>query len=143
MSAIVRDMLRNYYTLDDSSRFDLDRAIEILVSRDVFDHDHLIILRLTIGAVPQAEIAKAVGVTRPTLQKSTSKICAEIANELGEEYQDIKLLKEVESRLGRPLTKQEEAFCYKVLKAGHPIGSLSILDLKGGEDGRDSDKNKG
>ncbi len=143
MSAIVREMLRNYYTLDDSSRFDLDRAIETLINRGELDGTQLIMLRLTTDGVRQQEIAKAVDVPRKQVSREIIKICSKLADELGDEYKDTKLLKEVENRLGRPLTKEEEAFCYKVLKAGHPIGSLSVLNLKGGEDERDRDKDEG
>ncbi len=143
MSAIVREMLRDYHSLDDSSRFDLDRAIEALVARGDLDGIMLIVLKLTTDGVSQHEIAKAIDIPRRQIGRQLIKLCSALAEELGEEYKDTKLLREVENRIGRPLTKKEEAFCYKVLKAGHPIGGLSVLDLNGVEDERDRDKDEG
>ncbi|MDD2731242.1 MAG: hypothetical protein PHW33_03930 [Candidatus Portnoybacteria bacterium] len=136
MSIIVRDMIRNYYNLDDSSRLDLDRAIGKLIERDALVGDDLIILRLTLDGVHYTDVARTVGVVSRKVSRRIAIIADKLSDELGEEYQDDKIIKEVERRLGRPLTDEEMAFCWQVIKTGHPLKKgLSIFNFKVGDDG--------
>ncbi len=136
MSVIVRDMIRNYYDLDDSSRFDLDRAIEKLVKCGALDGNDLIILKLTLDGTHYSDVARIVGCGKSAVNRRLLSIANKLSDELGEEYQDDKIIKAVELKLGRPLTKDEEAFCWQVIQAGHPLKKgLSIFNFKAGEDG--------
>lgn len=136
MSVIVRDMIRNYYDLDDSSRFDLDRAIEKLIERGTLSGDDLVVLKLTLDGVHYTDVARTIGVVSRQVSRKIASIADKLSDELGEEYQDDKIIKAVELKLGRPLTEDEEAFCWQVIQAGHPLKKgLSIFNFKVGEDG--------
>jgi len=122
MSAIVKDMLKNYYSLDIDVRLELDTAISDLVNSDVITDDEIIILRLTLDGTPHKIICTAVNLSKSTVNKSIIKIASRIAERLGGEYQDTKIISETEKRLGRPLTKKELSFCKKVIKGGRAVG---------------------
>jgi len=133
MSTIVKEMLRNYYDLDDSSKFDLDRAMESLARQGSFTSEELIVLKLTIDGVHYKEIARLIEETASNINFRLIKIANKIAEFLGEDYKDEKILKEVASRLGRPLTAEEESYCWKVIKTGHSLKKgISIYNFKVG-----------
>ncbi len=148
MSTIVKEMLKDYYNLDTSTILDLDRAITILVENGAFSSEELIVLKLVTDGTPTKEIAKTLNETVSNVNYRLIRISGLIADTLGAEYQDEKLLKEVEARLGRPLTPEEELFCQRVIKAGHPLRrGLTIFNFKVGKHGRitkrDEDKAEG
>lgn len=136
MSTLVRELLRNYYGIDDSSKFDLNSAIEVLASRGDLDADELIILRLTIEQRHYAEVAKAVGLTRSTLQRRLTDVSHKLAEYLGKDYQDDKIIEEVEAKLGRKLTTEESTFCWKVIRSGRPIKGVNIFNFRIEDNGR-------
>jgi hypothetical protein len=133
MSTIVKEMLRNYYNIDDSSKFDLDRAIESLARQGSFSSEDLIVIKLTVDGVHYKEIAKVIEETASNVNFRLIKVAGKIADFLGDEYKDEKILREVASRLGRPLTSEEENYCWKVIRAGHPLKKgVSIYNFKAG-----------
>ncbi len=130
-------MLRDYYNLDDSTKLDLDRAISSLAKQGAFSDQELIVLKLTTDGVGSKEIARVIEQTVSNVNYKIIIIADKISEFLGDEYKDEKLLKEVETRLGRPLTPEEEVFCWQVIKAGHPLHKgLSIFNFKVGKNGR-------
>jgi len=146
MSALVKELLRNYYNVDDSSKLDLDTAIKTLIDSGEFSEEELIILKLTIEQAHNSEITKIIGWKKSAINDRLTKIAKKIADFLGAEYQDDKLLKEVAFRLGRELTNDEEKFCWKVIRVGHPIKKgVTIFNFRNGKDDtkRGKDKTEG
>jgi len=130
MSTLVKELLRNYYNIDDSSKLDLDMAIKALIDSGKFSEDERIILKLTIEQVHHSGISRVVGRQKSAVNAKINKIAKKIADYLGAEYQDEKILKEVEFRLGRALTPDEEKFCWKIIRAGRPIKGINIFNFK-------------
>ena len=144
MSTIVRELLKNYYSTTDNERIDLNRAIDYLVKTEQIVGDDLIILKLTMEESPSDVIAKAVDSSKVTVYKRFIYVSGQIADYLGEDYQDTKIIRGVEEKLGRKLTEEEEKFCWKVIKRGRPLkDGLSILNFEE-KDGKDTeDKTEG
>ena len=140
MSALVKELLRSYYDADDGSKFDLDTAIKALIDSGEFSEEERIILRLTIDQSSNSEISKAVGWKKSTVNNRINKIAKKISDYLGAEYQDEKILKEAELRLGRELTSDEEKFCWKVIRAGRPMKGINIFNFK--DEKRDTERGK-
>ena len=130
MSALVKELLKNYYNVDDSSRLDLDTAITALIESEEFSEEERIILQLTIDQAHNSEIAKVVGRKKSTINNRVNKIAKKISNYLGAEYQDEKIIKEVEARMGRELTPDEIKFCWKVIRSGRPIKGINIFNFR-------------
>lgn len=146
MSTLVKELLRNYYNVDDSSRFDLDIAIKTLVDSGAFSEEELIILKLTIEQAHYSEISKIVGWKKSAINDRLSRVAKKIADYLGAEYQDDKILKEAAIRLGRELTHDEEKFCWRVIRIGHPMKKgTNIFNFRDGKNDtkRGKDKTKG
>lgn len=143
MSALVKELLRNYYDIDDNSKLDLDTAIGVLIASGEFSEEEIIILQLTIDQAHHSEISKVVGWKKTAINDKVNKIAKKIADYLGAEYQDEKILKEVGLRLGRELTPEEEKFCWKVIRAGRSFKGLNIYNFKDKHDTRGKDKTKG
>ena len=133
MSALVKELLRSYYNADDSSKFDLDVAIEALINGGELSEEERIILKLTIDQAHHSEISKVVGRKKSTINDKLNKIAKKIADYLGAEYQDEKIIKETEVRLGRELTPDEEKFCWKIIRAGRPMKGINIFNFRNGK----------
>lgn len=144
MSALVKELLRNYYDLDESSKLDIDMAIRSLIDSGQFSEEERIILQLVIDQIHHSKISKAVGWKKSTVNNRINKIAKKIADYLGAEYQDEKIVREAELRLGRKLTSDEEKFCWKVIRAGHSIKGVNIFNFGMVKDAkRGKDKTKG
>jgi len=142
MSALVKELLRNYYDIDDASKLDLDTAIEALIDKAEFSEEERIILQLTIDQSTNSEISKAVGWKKSTVNNRVNKIAKKISDYLGAEYQDEKIIKEVGLKLGRELTSDEEKFCWRVIRAGRPIKGINIFNFKDKKDVTKEGKDK-
>jgi len=137
MAVIVKDMLRNYYDLDTTSKIDLDRAIQSLIDCETLVGDDLIIMQLIIEGANYREISKIINRNTRYVSTRFNDLAQTLADELGDEYQDTVILKRVSDKLGRPLTSDEEKFCWKVIRSGQSLGDgLSILNFKVGKRGR-------
>jgi len=142
MSALVKELLRNYYDIDDASKLDLDTAIEALIDKAEFSEEERIILQFTIDQSTNSEISKAVGWKKSTVNNRVNKIAKKISDYLGAEYQDEKIIKEVGLKLGRELTSDEEKFCWRVIRAGRPIKGINIFNFKDKKDVTKEGKDK-
>jgi len=143
MSALVKDLLRNYYDVDDNSKLDLNMAIKSLIESGELSEEERIILQLTIDQAHHSEISEAVGKKKSAINDKINKIAKKIADYLGVEYQDEKILKEVEFKLGRKLTSEEEEFCWKIIRIGHPMKGKNIFNFKDRECEGRKNKTKG
>lgn len=130
MSAIVKELLSNFYNIDEGSKFDLETAIESLAKNGKLTDEDLLIIQLLIEKASIPEVIEALKIPRNTLVRKVDEISDKIAQLLGEEYQDTRLLFEVEKRLGRPLTKEEVRFCEMVIKRGRAIQGVNIYNFK-------------
>ena len=142
MSALVKELLRNYYSVDDSSKFDLDTAIAALIDSGELSEEECVILRLTIDQTHHSEISKVVGWKKSAINIKINKIAKKIADYLGAEYQDEKIIKEAEVRLGRKLAPDEEKFCWKVIRAGRPMKGINIFNFRDGKYDTERGKDK-
>lgn len=141
MSTLVKELLKNYYNIDDGSKLDLDTAIKTLIGSGEFSEEERIILQLIIDQAHYSEISEVVELKKSAINARVNKIAKKIADYLGAEYQDEKVIKEVALRLGRELTPDEEKFCWKVIRAGRPIKGANIFNFRCGEhDKRGKDK---
>jgi len=146
MSALVKELLRDYYNVDDSSKFDLNTAIEALIANGELSEEERVILRLVVDQTHNSEISKVIGRKKSTVNNKINKIAKKISDYLGAEYQDEKIIREAEVRLGRKLTPDEEKFCWKVIRAGRPIKKgINIFNFRNGKHDtkRGKDKTKG
>lgn len=143
MSSLVKELLRNYYSIDDSSKLDLDMAISSLIGSGELSDEECIILQLVINQAHHSKISKAVGKKKSTVNNKITKIAKKIADHLGAEYQDEKIIKEAELKLGRELTPDEEKFCWRVIRAGRSIKGMNIFNFKDKNAKRGKDKTKG
>ena len=130
MSALVKELLRDYYSADDSSKFDLDIAIEALTNNGEFSEEERVVLKLTIEQTHHSEISKIVGRKKSAINDRLNKIAKKIADYLGAEYQDERIIKEAKIRLGRELTPDEVKFCWKVIRAGRPMKGINIFNFR-------------
>jgi len=142
MSSIVKELLRNYYSIDDISKLDLDTAIASLIDCGELSKEECIVLQLTVDQVNRNDISKMVGWKKSNINIRFNVIANKISNYLGAEYQDDKIIKEVEFKLGRKLTTDEEKFCWKVIKSGRPIDGINIFNFEVGINVTNRGKNK-
>jgi len=136
MSAIVKELLSNFYNIDESSKFDLETAIRTLAENGELTDEDILIIQLLIENASIPEVIKILKVPRNTLVRKINEVSDKIAQFLGEDYQDDKLLFEVEKRLGRPLTEEEAKFCKIVIKRGRAIQGVNIYNFNIRKDGR-------
>jgi len=136
MSAIVKELLSNFYNIDESSKFDLETAIKSLAQSGELTDEDILIIQLLIENTSIPEVVRILKIPRNTLVRRIDEISDKIARLLGEEYQDDKLLFEVEKRLGRPLTREEAKFCRIIIKRGRAIQGVNIYNFKIKKDGR-------
>jgi len=136
MSAIVKELLSNFYNIDESSKFDLETAIKSLAKNGELTDEDILIIQLLIENTSIPEVTRILKIPRNTLVRKINEISDKIARFLGEEYQDDKLLFEVEKRLGRPLTEEEIKFCKMIIKRGRAIQGINIYNFKIKKDGR-------
>ena len=136
MSAIVKELLCNFYNIDESSKFDLETAIRLLAQSGELSNEEILIIQLLIENASIPEVVKILKIPRNTLVRKIDEISDKISQVLGEEYQDDKLLFEVEKRLGRPLTEEEIRFCRIIIKRGRAIQGVNIHNFKIRKDGR-------
>ena len=117
MSVIVKDLIKNYYQVDSSTRFDLDFAIVTLAKKNVLSGEELIIIKLSMEGVERSEIAKTIGAASSTsVSNKLNEASDKISSYLGKDYSDEKILDQAEQKLGRPLTETEIAFCWYIIK---------------------------
>ncbi len=146
--SLVKELLKTYYELDDSSKIDIDNAINFLLESGQFTLEEYASIKMVKEQENRAEIAKLLGISTRTLKRRVNDGCDKIANALGERYQDSKILLQVEERLGRELTTDEEKFCLHVIKTGvSPKGSnifcFKIVNGKVVNDEHNGNKEKG
>ena len=108
---IVKEIIRSYYTCSDAVRMDIDDAISTLSKRGILDEKELLVIHLTKEQHTKADINEVAGIPSSSVGRVLDRACGKIAEYLGEEYQDDKLLHMVEEKLGRPLTDKEIDFC--------------------------------
>lgn len=125
MSSIVKDMLHNYYTLDFSSKIDIDRALQQVI---VDDRDGKI-LRLFMNGETLKSISEITHVGTTTVKRTIDNIAEAIANILGEEYKDDRIIRAVSLKLKRALSKEEIEFCWQVIKSGRSL-AVDIFSLE-------------
>jgi hypothetical protein len=137
MSAIIRELLKNYYSLDESTKLDLDRAIKTLADAGELDDQDILHIQLIVEQASFSDKMKVLGICQSTMKLRFISISSKIASFLGEDYQDKKILEEVTRRLKRPLTEVEEKFCWEVIRRGRSLGGgINIYNFKVDENGQ-------
>jgi len=139
MSVIVKDLIRNYYHVDESTQFDLDYAIKTLAERGALSSDELVVVKMTMEGAERHIIAQAINASSSTtVGNRLGEASRKIAEHLGGEYSDEKIINRAEQKLGRPLTETEIAFCWFMIRFhGRKINKdLNIFNFRIGRDGR-------
>lgn len=142
---IIKDILRNFYECDDTTRCDVNNTLFALSENGGMSKEEFIVANAVKEQYSMRDIANLIGISDDELEKSSAKVyrifdraCAKLANALGEDYQDSKVLKSVERRLGRSLTKEEIYFCVRKITDFRLRGNdeINIYNFEVTEDGR-------
>ena len=135
---IVREILKGYYDCDAITQLDIDAAISVLSESAVLSIDEQIIINLIKEQRPTIEISEQLGVSERTIYRRLNEACIKLAEYLGPLYQDSKLIKTVQNRLGRELTPDEEKVCWHIINTygNRRFGDISIFNFKITEDGK-------
>ncbi len=139
MSVIVKDLIRNYYHVDESTQFDLDLAVKDLAKSGGLSSDELVVIKMTMEGAERHTIAEAISASSSsTVSKRLNSASKKIAAYLGDAYSDERILNRAEQKLGRPLTETEIAFCWFMIRFhGRKINKdLNIYNFRIGRDGR-------
>lgn len=139
MSTLVREALKNYYYNDIDTKLDLDYAIKKLSKENELDDIDIKIIELVKLQYTSDEISKRIkGLNRFAVYKRLNHIYYVIAKLLGINYQDFKIILQVERRLGRKLTDDERKVCWYIIKHRRisVYTGLSIYNYKITRDGK-------
>lgn len=126
MSAIVKELLRNYYTLDNDTKLDISFAFETLFKQGKIKDRQLRIGKLIVHGYSIEEIADVLDIPVRSVYWNFWALSDKIADFLGDGYQDVDIMIEVSKRLGRPLTEDENTVCEYLI--GH-YGYKSVINL--------------
>jgi len=113
---IVKEILRTYYSCDDNVRLDIDSAISMLSKDGTLSDVELVVIAVTKEQYSLVEASKLVGISKTSIGRELDRACEKIANYLGHEYQDDKILSLVENKLGRKLRPAEKKFCWNKIR---------------------------
>lgn len=132
MSVLVSDLLKNYYrSIDIETRLDLDIAIKQLEITNQLDYEDLIIIKLLKQQFTISELAKKMSCSSRTINRKKKIICKKISNQLGDDYQDFRIISQVQRKLGRNLTDDERLFCWLVInKSGFFDRRINIFNFR-------------
>lgn len=113
---IVKEIVRTYYSCSDEVKLDIDLAIEELEKSGTLLDQEVVVLNATKEQYSLIMIGEFLGVSTSAVGRILDCACGKIADHLGPEYQEEKIFKAVEDRLGRGLTNKERSFCWKKLR---------------------------
>lgn len=144
MSVIVKDLIKNYYSIDPGEQLDIDFAVRVLARKEELTPDELIIIHMMMEGAHSDQIAKQINVTSPTVNLKFNKASEKIAKYLGENYCDDEIIRKVERKLGRQLTDLETRFCWYMIKFyGRKMNKdLNIFNFKVDSNGRFTTRGK-
>lgn len=146
---IVKEIIRTYYSCDDTIKLDIDTAISQLSNNGTLSPTELTMLAITKEQHSLPSASKLLGVSKTEAARLLDAASQKIATHLGSEYQDSKILRAVEARLGRELTPEEEFFCWKKMRdfGRNKYLDINIFNFKVTKDGKiigtGEDKTKG
>ena len=129
---IIKDIIRTYYACGETAQFDVDEAISRLAKVGVLTEVELVVLMATKEQYSLILIGEMIGLTKSAIARNLDSACKKIAKFLGPEYQDEKILKCVEVKLGRKLTPDEEFFCWKKIRdfGRNKYSNINIFNFK-------------
>jgi len=135
---IVKETIRTYYNCDENVKLDIDSAIECLSKCGVLSDVEIIVLAVTKEQYSLLAAGELVGVSKSTISRHLDRACKKIANYLGSEYQDKKILRLVEEKLCRKLTEEERKFCWSKIRnfGRNKCTDLNIFNFKTSENGK-------
>ena len=128
--SLFREMLKSYYDLDDSTKLSIDTAIQVLANENKLTGEELAVVVMLKNGGCRAETARSLGMSSGTLKRRIREVCNKLANYLGPNYQDSKILEQVKFKLGRELTEEERKYCLYVLKIGKTPKGTNVLDFR-------------
>lgn len=129
---IVKDILRTYYSCDENVKFDIDSTILQLSKDGVLTDIELVVIAVTKEQYSLTAAGEIVGVSKSAVGRALDTACQKIADYLGSEYQDDKILKAVEEKLGRNLTSDEKIFCRSKIRdfGRNKYSDINIFNFK-------------
>ena len=140
MSSVVRDIVYRYAStklrdkLDTKllEAIDMERAVEYLY-RDgkITDSERAVLGAASIGHSVSTG-AKELGISRWLYSRKLRTVCAKMANFLGWEYSDARIVDMVEFKLKRPLSKEEANSLKELLRVYTPTrsGTDDIISIR-------------
>jgi hypothetical protein len=134
---IVKEIIRTYYSCDETTKLDVDSAISTLSEDGTLTEVELLVIAITKEQYSLTAASEVLGISKSAVGRILDIACHKIAIHLGSEYQDIKIFKRVEDRLGRKLTPEEEFFCWKKMRdlGRNKYDNISIFNFKVTKDG--------
>lgn len=143
---IVKDIIRTYYSCDENVKFDIDSTIEQLTKDGALTNKELVVIAVIKEQYSLTEASDVLNISKSTVGRLLDSACEKIADSLGAEYQDSKIIRAVEKKLGRKLTVREEKFCWRKIKdfGRNKYSTISIFNFRMTRDGKivESGKNK-
>ena len=132
MSIIVNDLLKNYYkNIDVETKLDLDIAIRQLKNANQLDYEELKIIKLLKKQFTNIELAHEMCCSSRTINRKKKVVCEKISKQLGTDYQDLKILLQVQRKLGRNLSDDEKMFCWLIInKSGFFDRKVTIFNFR-------------
>lgn len=129
---VVKEILRAYYSCSEDVKFDIDRAISELVDRGMLSEVDLYIINSTKEQYSLSLIGEFLDVDRSSIGRLLNEACKKIADFLGPEYQEDKIIKAAEARLRRKLTRAEKSFCRRKMKdyGRNRYANVNIFNFK-------------
>ena len=113
---IVKEIIRNFYDCDENIRLDINSAILELSKVDMLTDIELVVVAVTKEQYSLSAAGELVGLSKSAIGRHLDSACEKIANHLGSEYKDDKILELVEKKLGRNMTPSERRFCWSRIR---------------------------
>lgn len=113
---IVKEIIRTYYDCDENVKYDIDSTIAQLSKDGELSDIELVVLSTTKEQYSLKAAGELLGISKSATGRALDSACNKIAEYLGSEYQDEKILKLAEKKLCRKLTTKEQEFCWKKIK---------------------------
>jgi len=140
---IIKEILRTFYNCDENVKIDVECAMKNLSDTGGLTNEEYLVINATREQFNLASIAALLGMddsvaSKMAVSRIFERACGKLVETLGPDYQDTKVLKAVEIRLRRPLTKDEEYFCIKKITDNRLMqdDEINIYNFRIEEDGR-------
>lgn len=129
---IVKEIIRTFYSCSDDIKFDIDVAINKLSKNGILSEMETLVLEVTKEQYSLIVAGELLGISKSAVGRTLDAACKKLAVHLGSEYQEVKILKAAEDKLGRKLTREERSFCWKKMRdfGRNKYAEVNIFNFK-------------